>query len=102
MIDSESRTYPELTTRAGPRDRPLSVDRSSGGWWEVEWRSGRMTTYDRDPRDHLALGYEPGGAATEVPGGATARQVDLRSPRLHLQLEHSRWRSRSSSLPAGS
>jgi len=51
--------YPELTTRVGLRDRPEQVDALSAGSWQVYWRSGRVTVYDRDPRNHLRLGYEP-------------------------------------------
>ena len=51
--------YPELTTRVGLRDRPEQVDALSTGSWQVYWRSGRVTVYDRDPDSHLRLGYEP-------------------------------------------
>jgi hypothetical protein len=51
--------YPELTTRSGLRDRAQHVDLLPTGSWEVRWRSGQTTAYDRDPRPHLELGYEP-------------------------------------------
>jgi hypothetical protein len=51
--------YPELTTQMGLRDRPERVDVLSAGCWQVHWRSGRVTVYDRDPCGHLRLGYEP-------------------------------------------
>ena len=51
--------YPELTTRIGPRDRPERVGVLSAGSWRAQWRSGRVTVYDRDPRSDLRLGYEP-------------------------------------------
>ena len=51
--------YPEITTQMGLRDRPEQVDALAAGSWQVHWRSGRVTVYDRDPRSHLRLGYEP-------------------------------------------
>jgi hypothetical protein len=51
--------YPELTTQLGLRDRPQRVTTLGGGAWQVHWRSGRVTVYDRDPRSHLRLGYDP-------------------------------------------
>jgi hypothetical protein len=51
--------YPELTTQTWLRDRPERVDVLSAGSWQVLWRSGRVTVYDRDPRSHLRLGYDP-------------------------------------------
>jgi hypothetical protein len=59
MSEAGSQLYPELTTRAGQRDRPRHVAPSVAGWWRVVWRSGRVAVYDRDPRAHLSLGYEP-------------------------------------------
>jgi hypothetical protein len=55
----ESLIFPELVTRSGLRDRARRIQPLPTGWWEVEWRSGRITTYDRDPRSHLELGYDP-------------------------------------------
>ena len=66
MNGLESSRYPELSTRLGMRDRPLLVEHTSSGPWRVQWRSGRATAYERDPRTDLGLGYEPAGAR-EVP-----------------------------------
>jgi hypothetical protein len=59
MSDGEWQLYPELTTRTGRRDRPWCGEPSAAGWWRVVWPSGRVAVYDRDPRAHLSLGYEP-------------------------------------------
>jgi hypothetical protein len=29
------------------------------GLWRVDWIDGLVSTYHRDPREHLRLGYEP-------------------------------------------
>jgi hypothetical protein len=102
MMTSDSRTYPELTTRAGPRDRALRLERLAAGWWEVEWRSGQITTYDRDPRDHLSLGYEPrrrGDGGPPLPDGSTARGP---KPSARPETGRSLWRSFWRSLRASS
>ena len=56
---SASRTYPEATTRVGGRDRPHRVELVANGLWRVDWRSGMVSTYQRDPRLALSLVYEP-------------------------------------------
>jgi len=53
----------------GLRDRPERVDALSAGSWQVYWRSGRVTVYDRDPRNHLRLGYEPKPNSTHLTAG---------------------------------
>lgn len=51
--------YPVAITRAGVPGRPRRCELLANGCWRVDWISGLVTTYDRDPRGHLALGYEP-------------------------------------------
>ncbi len=51
--------YPELVTRIGGRDRPRRVELVSNGLWRVDWRSGAVSSYERDPRLDLSLGHEP-------------------------------------------
>ena len=61
--------YPELTTQMGLRDRPERVRLLFADAWQVRWRSGRVTVYDRDPRSHLRLGYEPKPNSTHLTAG---------------------------------
>jgi hypothetical protein len=101
-MESDSRTYPELTTRAGPRDRALRVECVAAGWWEVEWRSGRVTTYDRDPRDHLSLGYEPKRRDEEGPPLPDSSPARGPNPSARPDTDQSMWRSFWRSLQASS
>jgi len=52
--------YPDAITQFGARDRPWRVEPLPDGVWRVEWRSGVVTSYVRDPRPELQIGYEPG------------------------------------------
>ena len=58
-MNAEEPHYPTMITRTGGRDRPLAVTANGPGEWQVTWRSGRRSIYNRDPRSDLALGYEP-------------------------------------------
>jgi hypothetical protein len=60
MMVDEPAGYPELMTYEWKLDRPLSVQATSAGW-RVTWRSGRITLYQRDPRELLRCGFEPPG-----------------------------------------
>jgi hypothetical protein len=51
--------FPIVLTRDGGRDRPVRVDQLPDGTWRVNWIGGLVSLYDRDPREHLRLGYEP-------------------------------------------
>ncbi len=51
--------FPIVLTRDGGRERPTRVDQLADGTWRVEWIGGHVSVYDRDPSDHLRLGYEP-------------------------------------------
>jgi hypothetical protein len=55
----EAVTYPMVITRAGGRARPRAAQLLANGIWRVKWITGSETLYDRDPRGHLLLGYEP-------------------------------------------
>ena len=46
-------------TRRGSRARPRAAVLLTDGLWRVDWIDGSETIYDRDPRGHLLLGYEP-------------------------------------------
>jgi hypothetical protein len=59
MIPASARCYPELTTRGWLRDRPFCVELLANNVWQVRWRSGRITSYEHDPRGDLSLSYEP-------------------------------------------
>ena len=63
VVVRERAHYPELVTRVGGRDRPCRVERLANGLWRVDWRSGAVSSYERDPRLDLSLGYEPKPAA---------------------------------------
>jgi hypothetical protein len=102
MIDTNAPTYPELATRAGLRDRALRVEPLAAGWWEVEWRSGRITTYDRDPRDHLSLGYEPRRRGDGGPPLPDSWSVRGPKPSARPETDRSLWRSFWRSLQASS
>ena len=60
IMVGEPAGYPELMTYEWKLDRPLSVQATSAGW-RVTWRSGRITLYQRDPRELLRCGFEPPG-----------------------------------------
>ena len=51
--------YPMVLRSDGPRGRPRHVQPMHSGFWRVDWIDGLVSTYRRDPREHLRLGYEP-------------------------------------------
>jgi hypothetical protein len=51
--------YPMVLRTDGPRGRPRHVESMPNGLWRVDWIDGLVSTYRRDPREHLRLGYEP-------------------------------------------
>jgi hypothetical protein len=51
--------YPMALRCTGDRGRPRRLGLLADGCWRVEWIDGLVTLYERDPREHLRLGYEP-------------------------------------------